>query len=104
MYNDRATAYQRGYDRRWQKVRDAWLRDHPLCVYCERFGKLSAATVVDHIIPHRGDYKLFTDADNLQSLCKHCHDSHKQRLEKSGKVLGCDVQGNPIDEKHHWNQ
>lgn len=32
------------------------------------------AIIVDHIIPHRGDMKLFWDEDNWQSLCKHCHD------------------------------
>lgn len=34
-----------------------------------------AATVVDHIIPHRGDQKLFWDRSNWQALCKSCHDS-----------------------------
>jgi len=32
------------------------------------------ATVVDHIIPHKGDYKLMYDQNNLQSLCKYHHD------------------------------
>ena len=32
------------------------------------------ATVVDHIKPHQGDWTLFTDRGNLQSLCKSCHD------------------------------
>lgn len=31
------------------------------------------ATDVDHITPHRGDWKLFTDPNNLQSLCHSCH-------------------------------
>ena len=29
---------------------------------------------VDHIIPHRGDQKLFWDRNNWQALCKPCHD------------------------------
>ena len=28
---------------------------------------------LDHIIPHRGDRKLFWDRDNWQALCKSCH-------------------------------
>ena len=32
------------------------------------------ATVVDHIIPHKGDQKLFWDTRNWQPLCKPCHD------------------------------
>lgn len=31
------------------------------------------ATVVDHIIPHRGDQKLFWDRGNWQPLCEHHH-------------------------------
>lgn len=32
------------------------------------------ATVVDHIIPHKGDYERFWDRSGWQSLCKRCHD------------------------------
>ena len=31
------------------------LHSHSLCVECEKQGKLTQATVVDHIVPHRGD-------------------------------------------------
>ena len=37
-------------------------------------GKYTRATVVDHIIPHRGDRILFWDQNNWQPLCKPCHD------------------------------
>ena len=36
-------------------------------------GKITEATVVDHIIPHRGDMKLFWDKSNWQPLCEHHH-------------------------------
>ncbi|HOO52277.1 MAG TPA: HNH endonuclease signature motif containing protein, partial [Alphaproteobacteria bacterium] len=45
-----------------------------LCVECERKGHVIPATVVDHIIPHRGDETLFWDESNWQALCKKCHD------------------------------
>lgn len=81
-------------------------------------GRHVLATVVDHKLPHRlgeakesGDkqqiaqaQKLFWDQDNWQGLCKQCHDSHKQRLEKSGAAVGCDTNGVPIDNNHHWNR
>ena len=35
---------------------------------------LTPATVVDHIVPHRGDHALFWDEQNWQPLCKSCHD------------------------------
>jgi 5-methylcytosine-specific restriction endonuclease McrA len=65
-------------------------------------GKATEATVADHIIPHKGDLKLFWEG-RLQSLCKPCHDRVK-KLEEGGRgVIGGDIQGNPVDPCHHWN-
>ncbi|HHR5499154.1 TPA: HNH endonuclease [Klebsiella pneumoniae] len=55
-----------------------------------------SATVVDHIKPHKGDETLFHNPDNLQSLCKRCHDSVKQRMEKGGTVTEFDNEGRVI--------
>ncbi len=70
----RGGANVRGYDARWRAARDRYLRKHPLCAECRRNGKLTPATVVDHIIPHRGDKELFWSEANWQPLCKGCHD------------------------------
>lgn len=70
----RLTAHQRGYTSRWQKVRAGFLQSHPLCVHCQAEGVVMEATVVDHIIPHKGDKALFWDRDNWQPLCKKHHD------------------------------
>jgi len=43
-------------------------------VECRSYERLTPATVVDHIIPHRGDERLFWDETNWQPLCKQCHD------------------------------
>lgn len=37
------------------------------------------ATVVDHKTPFRGDWKLFVEPGNHQSLCKHHHDQKTAR-------------------------
>jgi 5-methylcytosine-specific restriction enzyme A len=74
---------QRGYNYKWQQAREGYLAKHPLCAYCEREGRVTAATVVDHIEPHRGDMTLFWDSSNWQSLCKTCHDSVKKREESN---------------------
>ena len=60
----------RTYDRRWQKLRAAYLATHPLCECgCNRL-----ATVVDHKQPHNGDDALLYAWDNLQAMTKQCHD------------------------------
>ena len=71
---DRITSSGRGYDSRWRRARSRFLKAHPLCEKCRERGKFVKAAVVDHIIPHRGDEKLFWDEANWQSLCKSCHD------------------------------
>ena len=90
------------YDRRWRNARAAFLALHPLCVYCERIKRTRAATVVDHIEPHKGDAHKFWDRSNWQALCKPCHDAIKQTLERSGNLRGCDARGVPLDAAHHW--
>ena len=71
----RGTAHERGYTSAWTKARDAYLMHHPLCAQCQLNGMVTAASVVDHIVPHRGDKALFWDsAGNWQPLCKPCHD------------------------------
>jgi len=55
-------------------VRLAKLRRDPLC---EVLGCHRPATVVDHRVPHRGNWDLFiggNDMENLTSLCKPHHD------------------------------
>ncbi|MFC3839365.1 HNH endonuclease [Paracoccus rhizosphaerae] len=37
---------------------------------------------VDHKVRHRGDKALLLSWVNLQSLCAHCHNSIKQRMEE----------------------
>ena len=72
---ERVGAAERGYDGRWRRARSRFLKVHPLCVRCREQGRFVKATVVDHIVPHRGDERLFWDEGNWQALCKNCHDS-----------------------------
>jgi 5-methylcytosine-specific restriction protein A len=87
----------------WRTLRRTHLRAHPQCYLCTEQGHDTAATVVDHDTPHRGDRRLFFDPANLRSLCKPHHDSTKQRAEIHGVMTGCDANGNPLDARHPWN-
>lgn len=68
-------------------MRKRLLDRRPYCTYCKRReNRLVEAAVADHIIPHKGNKKLFWDEGNLQPLCKRCHDSDKAREEAGGKA------------------
>ena len=67
----RGSAAARGYGRRWQAARAAFLARHPVCACPDRCGR--PATEVDHRVPHRGDPALFWDQANWQPLTRECH-------------------------------
>lgn len=79
----RGTASQRGYGSRWQQARLEHLYREPLCRACQSAGRIVAATVVDHIQPHKGDHALFWRRSNWQSLCESCH-NRKTATEDKG--------------------
>jgi 5-methylcytosine-specific restriction protein A len=75
----RPSAARRGYGARWRRARAAFLAQHPLCAACRAQGRMVPATVVDHVVPHRGDQKLFWDERNWAPACKSCHDAKTAR-------------------------
>lgn len=98
----RGSAASRGYDAQHRRARARYLAEHPWCVYCKREGRLRLATVLDHIIPHRGDLGLLRDPGNFQGLCRHHHNSLKQSSERGRPQPGCDARGRPLDPSDPW--
>jgi 5-methylcytosine-specific restriction endonuclease McrA len=82
----RPSAQARGYDSKWQREREAFLKVNPTCARCG-----APASHVDHIIAHKGNWKLFWSRSNWQSLCDHnynsCHNRWKQREEKAARTF-----------------
>jgi 5-methylcytosine-specific restriction protein A len=71
---------------RWAALRlRIFLRDLYQCQQpgCGKVEGNTSLLVCDHVIPHRGDTRLFWDEHNLQTLCKRCHDVDKQRAEQA---------------------
>lgn len=92
-----ALAWQHLYSSsRWKLLRQHQMAFEPLCRFCLEQQIVEAATVVDHIKPHKGDETLFFAADNLQSLCKPCHDGTKQRIELGQNVVMFGADGWPL--------
>ena len=59
------------YGRTWKRIRDRYIKAHPLCEECQKNGRFVAAEEIHHILPlsRGGD----NDVSNLMSLCKSCH-------------------------------
>jgi 5-methylcytosine-specific restriction enzyme A len=110
----RPSAAARGYGSRWRQARTGFLRRNPLCDACAKAGLLVPATVVDHVIPHRGNRELFWDQTNWAPSCKRCHDGKTAREGRWGRQTrgehnvrrshGCDINGMPLDPEHPWNR
>lgn len=86
IYHKEKGTGKRLYTSRWQKASKAFLKAHPLCERCKAEGRYTKATVVDHIKPHKGDYNLFWDRNNWQSLCKQCHDKKTLTEDRKGSM------------------
>ena len=83
----------------WRRRRKRQLQQEPFCRLCLAQGRHIVATVVDHVIPHRGDHNAFMHGA-LQSLCESCHNSSKQQLETHGFIRDIGLDGRPVDPKH----
>lgn len=69
----RSNSAKRGYDHIWRKFRKKYLQDNPLCMDCNRDGRVTAALEVHHIkkVAERPDLRL--SVNNCMALCKACH-------------------------------
>ena len=68
----------------WTEIRSHQLAKEPLCRRHLARGETVAATVCNHVEPHRGDWQKFISGP-FESLCKACHDSEVQREERSAR-------------------
>lgn len=76
----RGSSRDRGYTKRWERFRATFLAQHPLCEYCLADGRTTAASVVDHDLPHDHDPELFWE-NTFTALCASHHSGEKQRAE-----------------------
>lgn len=79
---ERQKIYQ---DVRWQRLRVAYLADHPLCEECLANGVTREAVDVHHVVSFMTAegverIELALNYDNLRALCKECHQAeHNKR-------------------------
>jgi|SRR6516162_8847223 len=103
--DDRHPHWARWYNlARWQRLRQHQLRVEPWCRFCEGQGLTVAATEVDHVTRHSGDWNAFW-LSPLQSLCADCHNSRKRYIESIGyDPKACGDDGWPTDRRHPANR
>ncbi len=90
----RGSARQRGYTTGWDKAARGFLNSHPLCIGCIAVDRVTAAELVDHIVPHKGDQVLMWDRSNWQASCAWHHNVVKQLLERQyadGTITAADL-------------
>ncbi len=78
LMNRHYDSFQRGYNGseryggNWRKIRNCYIKRHPLCEHCFAEGRCVTANLVHHIKPlsQGGTH----DEINLMSLCYSCHE------------------------------
>ena len=83
----------------WRRRRQLQLQAEPFCRICAAQGRSVVATIVDHVVAHRGDVNLFKTGA-LQSLCANCHNNVKQNVEMHGFDRTIGIDGMPVDPRH----
>lgn len=79
--------------RLWSTLRNWYILEHPLCENCLRYNVNTPAEHVHHIRPFRlgeskdDKWKLFTDPDNLMSLCSSCHHKIHNKINETGIIV-----------------
>lgn len=81
----------------WIKVRDRRRKESPICIECEKQGRIRPMKIVDHIISVEERPDLALDLSNTQSLCDFHHTlktnadkkraNHLKRLETGRKIM-----------------
>jgi 5-methylcytosine-specific restriction protein A len=107
-----AQAYRRLYNTaRWKGkhgVRAQQLAAHPLCEMCLKAGRLTPATVCDHVDPKSKATEEGFFAGPFASLCDaepwRCHSSLKQIIEERGFSSEVGPDGLPTDPNHPFNR
>lgn len=66
--------------REWQRFRLMILNDRMhLCEICQQHGELNAADTVHHVIELKDDWSKRLDSDNVQAICRACHNRIHER-------------------------
>lgn len=80
----RKSRHERGYGREHQRMRAVVLAEEPLCRPCRAAGRVTAATIADHIKPLSEGGN--GERENYQGICRPCHDA--KTAEEAARARG----------------
>ena len=86
----RKSKQARGYGKWHEHMRNIVLTEEPLCRPCNEAGRVTAATIMDHIKPLAEGGTA--DRENLQPICRDCHtaktakEAQRARRRNSGHI------------------
>ncbi|MEG1926912.1 MAG: HNH endonuclease signature motif containing protein [Ruthenibacterium sp.] len=87
QYNkyQRDPASNKRYGHAWKRIRNRYIKAHPLCEECLKNSIIKPAEEVHHINPlaHGGN----NDTQNLMSLCKSCHSRITLEANKNSRAF-----------------
>ena len=99
FYKDCREEQKRFYaSKKWQKCRDAYLSEHPVCERCLLVGRANPAEIVHHKEElNQDNYKdpfISLNPDNLEALCLECHNKEHFAAAEVDEELYFDADGN----------
>ena len=63
----------------WKQTRMTKLLAQPLCEECLKHNNVTQGQIVHHIIEIRDDWDKRVDQNNLETICRECHNKHHKR-------------------------
>lgn len=99
FYQENRVEQKRFYSgKKWLKLRDKYLKEHPLCERCLLAGRAQVAEHVHHKIELNEDnYKnpmIALNEENLEALCFDCHRKEHHNASEIDDALYFDDKGN----------
>ena len=85
--------------KRWKQLRLSVIAKQPCCVICEEKGRIKAATVVDHIIAHKGSDALMWDVRDTKEGKAAKEAASKEITDKADEGKGTKMKKETYDEK-----
>ena len=85
--NERPERHQFYHTKAWKQLRKRKVAMTPYCERCRKNGVLRPVEIVHHIIEIEEDWDLRLDINNLESVCRRCHNEiHSKKIKEENDL------------------